>query len=870
MTHQSAELRRQVFTTSRELEYFTEAELVTQTGYPRNEWWPGVLVKELVDNSLDACEQASIAPEIGIRFGPQELLVTDNGPGIPHHLVTRILDFASRTSDKAAYVSPTRGAQGNALKTVVAMPYVLNQGNPATIEIESHGLRHVLAVSTDHIARRPSIEHQVTEIVRIGGTRIRIPRNSACSQGDGADPGFLQRLLFDCWLFNPHATFTLEMDGHTIHYDRANGEWQKWRPCDPTSPHWYNLERFENLVASYISAERTGGRSLTVREFVSEFRGLSGTAKQKQVVSRSDLDRAYLRDLLAGSGRLDTAALERLLTNMRLESAPVKPEAFGILGEPYFRQRMLAGGTDPSFRYKRVAGTAEDLPYVVECAFRMTDDAVWRGSHIALNWSVPLSDPLQENQFHCGSQSAWGLSALLASNQIHPSDDPICFVLHLICPRLQFLDRGKGSVTIPFADAVAKAAVHVTKEWAAIKKKQQTDRKQAARAEENLRRGRTSRINVKQAAYDAIPDAYGKASGGGQYPANARQIMYAARPVIQEVTAKSLDDGYFTQSLLPDFIQEHPELTATWDVVYDARGHLLEPHTNYEIGLGTLGVREYLAELREHGVGPLALTLPEISAQFPTRGPTNRYGTILYIEKEGFLPLLQQSGFGERYDLAIMSSKGMGTTAVRTLIERLHTEVKILVLHDFDKSGFSILGTLTRDTRRYSYAIEPKVVDLGLRLADVQQWNLQAEDVSHTSNPTENLALNGAIEDEIEFLRGKRVSPYDEDRYGGRRVELNAFTSEAFVQWLESKLAEHGVCKVVPETARLEQAYRRAAGIRRYRSILSRATADVQRFAEGLEVPEDLRERIVEHMKRHPRQSWDLAIELLVQDPTLM
>lgn len=35
------ELCRQVFTTSRELEYFTETELVTQTGYDKEEWWPG-------------------------------------------------------------------------------------------------------------------------------------------------------------------------------------------------------------------------------------------------------------------------------------------------------------------------------------------------------------------------------------------------------------------------------------------------------------------------------------------------------------------------------------------------------------------------------------------------------------------------------------------------------------------------------------------------------------------------------------------------------------------------------------------------------------------------------------------------------------
>jgi DNA topoisomerase VI subunit B len=56
--------KREVFTISRELEYFSESELVTQTGYGPEHWWPGVLIKELVDNSLDACEQAGVVPQI--------------------------------------------------------------------------------------------------------------------------------------------------------------------------------------------------------------------------------------------------------------------------------------------------------------------------------------------------------------------------------------------------------------------------------------------------------------------------------------------------------------------------------------------------------------------------------------------------------------------------------------------------------------------------------------------------------------------------------------------------------------------------------------------------------------------------------------
>ena len=110
----------------------------------------------------------------------------------------------------------------------------------------------------------------------------------------------------------------------------------------------------------------------------------------------------------------------------------------------------------------------------------------------------------------------------------------------------------------------------------------------------------------------------------------------------------------------------------------------------------------------------------------------------------------------------------------------------LLVLHDFDKSGFSILGTLRRDTRRYAFRNRIEVVDLGLRLADVEDSGLEAEDVFYSSDPAPNLRKNGATAEEIAFLRS-------------RRVELNAFASADFVAWIERKLEQHGVAKIVPD-----------------------------------------------------------------------
>ncbi|MGH6864886.1 MAG: hypothetical protein ACREDO_01600 [Methyloceanibacter sp.] len=158
--------------------------------------------------------------------------------------------------------------------------------------------------------------------------------------------------------------------------------------------------------------------------------------------------------------------------------------------------------------------------------------------------------------------------------------------------------------------------------------------------------------------------------------------MYAARPLIQETADRGLGkdfDKYFTQTLLPDYVEE---TGVDWNVVYDARGHFAEPHTEETVPLGTLQVRDCLGRVGEHEVPELEFDIRE--EHHPTRGPKNRYGAILFIEKEGFLPLFKAVSLAERYDLAVMSTKGMSVTAAR-----------------------------------YRYSSRLKVIDLGLRLNDI-------------------------------------------------------------------------------------------------------------------------------------------------------
>jgi hypothetical protein len=237
--------------------------------------------------------------------------------------------------------------------------------------------------------------------------------------------------------------------------------------------------------------------------------------------------------------------------------------------------------------------------------------------------------------------------------------------LSLITPFLQLSSDGKSPYLRHFQEAIEKAVGGAARE-----------------AYHQMIRPPTA-MTVKDAAWLVMSHAYMKASGG--LPAKARQIMYAARGDILRLTsAKKFSDTYFTQVLLPDYVNENVEETAHWDVVYDARGNFTEPHTRSRIPLGTIEVRTYLGERAP--LGP-AVQLNG-AALYPTSGPKNRYRNVLFVEKEGFDELWEAVRLAERFDLAIMSTKGMSVVAARKLLDSVADQVdRIFVLRDFDVSG---------------------------------------------------------------------------------------------------------------------------------------------------------------------------------------
>jgi DNA topoisomerase VI subunit B len=860
-------IKRVAFSTSRLLDFCSEKELSKLVAHEIGEW-PLVVVKELVDNALDACEGARISPVIEIVVDDGGITVSDNGPGMPPETVKALLNYIERTSSREAYVSLSRGAQGNAMQTIFAMPFVLN-GERGHVRIEAKGLRHDIEFSADHIQRKPVINYNPVEVdVRIGTTIWVEWPLSPRSELRTVSAQFLQIVSSFAWL-NPHLTLTLNWYGNVTAFTPTDRSWSKWLPSDASPPHWYEVEHLERLIGAYIAESRQTGKEKTVREFISEFGGLSGTAKQSAVLAATGMKRETLSRLVKGNG-FDRPLVTQLLEAMREAGKEVKPASLGVIGESHLRQRFDEAGCEMStFKYKKLLLDG-GLPTVVEVAFawrpedhcsqqdeagvgsddedanedevehEYDDDEASNSGGRLLVTGVNSSPGTRSPFSNLKGQSLDGLLA----EQWASSDSPVVVFVHLSRPRVQYTDLGKSKITLPpiLATGIVDLITSVTKTWAKDCSATYRSINAKAKLKERMTRKLSTKATQKAAAYEILEAAYLKASANGAYPALARQIMYAARPHIQEVSGAPLSDKYFTQTLLPNYIEEK---NVKWNVVYDARGRLHEPHTGLAVPLGTLDIRSYLGDIGDHVVAAPNFDIRD--ALYPTQGPKNRYGAIMFIEKEGFMPLFKAVKLAERYDIAIMSTKGMSVVACRQLVDTLCADrnIPLLVVHDFDKSGFSIAGTLRQPTRRYKFANDINVIDVGMRIGDIAGLANEASGLKPESAAKHrlNLARNGATPDEIEYLLK-------------HRVELNAFTSDAFVDWIEGKLAQHGVKKVIPDDATLAAAFARADEQEQIQALIE--TALKMRRAESVKAaPADLRARVEQALLADPRLTWD-------------
>jgi hypothetical protein len=410
-------------------------------------------------------------------------------------------------------------------------------------------------------------------------------------------------------------------------------------------------------------------------------------------------------------------------------------------------------------------------------------------------------------------------------------------------------------MTINAAD-ITKLVTKTTARWAKQRKAEERDRRvRANRA--TMYHG--TRISHSSVAAKILPAGYAHASDNGRLPVTQRQLYYACRETFREATGRAIDYKYFANTLLPQYLNRHPAESATWRINADPRGTLVIPNAGEDVRIpcGTILIDEHLRQRRRGAsfVGP-----PTLPREWPSLMGGQRYKAVVYIEKAGFEPLLQQERIAERYEIAILSCQGQSVVAARKFVDLtcgVKTGVPLLVVHDFDKYGFCIAQRLTSvsfeaeeaDRVRYRFQNEINATDLGLRLADVQKYDLPSEYHRFKGNWPDDCDVT---DEEKAFIEGHH------------RVELNAFTSSQFVTWLEDRLTAAGLKdRLVPTDDVLEAAYRRAVAVHHMNRAVEKVAAKARRLAKRTPVPEGLRQ-LVEKRAAEMNEPWDIVLHDII------
>src|SRR5215203_7318459 len=245
----------------------------------------------------------------------------------------------------------------------------------------------------------------------------------------------------------------------------------------------------------------------------------------------------------------------------------------------------------------------------------------------------------------------------------------------------------------------------------------------------------SSEMPLNAACFKVMHAAAEHVSGGGQLPYSARRLFYAVCDMIKEHTANefSQDNGYqyFQSTILQDYQREHGKLIGLY---YDPRGRLHEPHDGESVDVGTREVESYSF-------------------------PKHVFNKLLYVEKKGQFPLIEEARLMERYDMAVMTGEGYATEAARTLLSvaESNERMQVFVLHDADKDGYNIARKVRDATARMpDYSVD--VIDLGLTVTQALEKGLEPEEHTRKKEIDVDLAdeLLWGEPDAFEHFEGNR------------------------------------------------------------------------------------------------------------------
>jgi DNA topoisomerase-6 subunit B len=242
------------------------------------------VVKEAVDNSLDACEEARILPEVSVQIiemGNERfrIIVEDNGPGIVRKQIGNI--FAKLLyGSKFHSLKQARGQQGIGISAAVLYAQ-LTTGRPAriTTRIDPKHPAHYMELHLDTKTNEPHIiKDEEVQWKKERGTKVELDIEASYQKGDQSVDSYLKETA----IVNPHATIVYtNPKAEQVIFPRASDK----LPKEPQEikPHPYGVEL--GIMLKMIRATE----SRTLQSFLMNEFSRVGSQTAKEICSNAGL-----------------------------------------------------------------------------------------------------------------------------------------------------------------------------------------------------------------------------------------------------------------------------------------------------------------------------------------------------------------------------------------------------------------------------------------------------------------------------------------------------------------------------------------------------------------------------------------------------
>ncbi len=286
-------------------------------------------VKEAVDNSLDACEEAGILPDVHVKITQSDterfcVTVRDNGPGIVKHQIPNIFGKLLYGS-KFHRLKMSRGQQGIGI-SAAGMYGLLTTGKSIRITSRtgSRSAAHYYEVQIDTKTNDPQVvKDKMVEVDWPHGTEVSIELVATYQKGRASVDEYIELTA----IANPHASFQfVDPAGALIEFPRGTDKHPA--PTVEIKPHPYGIE------LGVLIKMLKDTRARTLAQFLhSEFSRVS-------VGGASDICQRAKLPPRARPARIGTHEAETLYKAM--QEHPIRPPATNCLS-PIGPQQILAG-----------------------------------------------------------------------------------------------------------------------------------------------------------------------------------------------------------------------------------------------------------------------------------------------------------------------------------------------------------------------------------------------------------------------------------------------------------------------------------------------------------------------------------------------